>query len=279
MTVISVTIGVALSLAIDGIINPLLYLLTLAGSVSIHAAANIINDYFDTKFGVDRPGAPTTIYRPHPVITGMLSENTLLKMSLFFVAVGLVIASYLSIVAGPYAFILGVIGVFIAVAYTSPPLSYKYRALGEVFVLLSWGPIMVVGSYYVQTSKLALIPTIVSIPFGLLVAAVLLANNMRDADYDASVNVKTIAIMLGPTKSLTLFTSMIATPYILTAIFVVSGLLSYPVLLIFATAPMALKLVKSFKEKIPETADPQTAQLATNFGIMYILGIIISTLL
>lgn len=276
MTVFSITYGAALSLYLNGFFSPMLYILTLIGSILIHAAANIVNDYFDTLHGVDREGAPTTKYRPHPIISGFLYANDLIKMTIAFVAIGFLIAVYLSIVSGLLALILGLIGIIIALSYTSPPVAYKYRALGEVFVLLSWGPIMVLGAYYVQTSQIHLTPVITSFSMGLLVASVLLANNIRDIEYDSSVKIKTIAIMLGKETALKTYALMIITAYIIMLISVIMGLLELPVLLVFITLPKAIKLIGSFMVSVPETADPQTAQLVMQFGIFLIIGIVLS---
>ena len=276
MTIISITFGAVLAIYLNNIFNPLLYVLTLVGSICIHAAANISNDYFDTKYGVDRPGAPTTKYRPHPIVTGFLEPSDLLKMTFIFVSIGLIIAVYLSLVAGYLAFILGFLGIVIALSYTSRPLAYKYKALGEIFVVLSWGPIMVLGSYYVQTSSVNYIPIVTSLSIGMLVAAVLLANNIRDIEYDSSVDIRTIAIVLGKDKSLKLYAVMILSSYVLILLMVFLGFLGLPTLLVYITLPQAIKLIRSFMREVPETADPQTAQLVMNFGILLILGLIIS---
>lgn len=279
MTIISITFGAVLAIYLNDVFNPLLYALTLIGSICIHAAANITNDYFDTKYGVDRPGAPTTKYRPHPIVTGFLEPRDLLNMTFILVSIGLLIAVYLSLVSGYLAFILGFLGIVIAISYTSKPFAYKYKALGEIFVMLSWGPIMVLGSYYVQTSSVNPIPIVTSFPIGIMVAAVLLANNIRDIGYDSSVDIRTIAIILGKESSLKLYSAMIISSYILILVTVLLGYLSIPTLLVFITLPQALKLIKNFMKEVPETADPQTAQLVMNFGILLILGLIISVLI
>ncbi len=279
MTVISITYGAILSLYLTGIFNPLLYIMTLIGSVFLHAAANIVNDYFDTRYGVDRAGAPTTRYRPHPIVSGSLDASDLIKMTVIFVAASFLIAVYLSMISGPLALALGIIGVVLALSYTSPPAAYKYKALGEVFVLLSWGPIMVLGAYYVQTSQIHIVPLVTSLSLGLLVASVLLANNIRDIEYDSSVNIKTIAIILGKEGALKIFSFMILVAYVITLISVALGFLELPALLVFLTLPKAIKLIRSFMVTVPETADPQTAQLVMQYGLLLIIGIVLSTLI
>jgi 1,4-dihydroxy-2-naphthoate octaprenyltransferase len=66
MTAVSISIGAAYAYSSYHVFDPTIYVITLIGSIALHAFVNITNDYFDTIYGVDRPGAPTTRYRPHP---------------------------------------------------------------------------------------------------------------------------------------------------------------------------------------------------------------------
>ena len=275
MTIISITFGSAISLRLEGLFNPLNYILALIGSVALHAAANVINDYYDAKYGVDRVGAPTVKYRPHPVIAGFMDPGSLVKMTIFLSLTSIIIAIYLAIVSGIYALILGLIGLILALTYTSPPLTYKYRALGELSVLMCWGPIMVLGAYYVQTSRLSLIPLTASLSIGLLVAAVLLANNIRDIEYDRTVGIKTIAIILGRSRAIKLYGLMVLTPYLIILLLVILGIFSYIMLIVFASLPKALSLIRMFRVEIPDTADPLTAQLVLLFGVLAIAGMLL----
>ncbi|MCS6902787.1 MAG: prenyltransferase, partial [Candidatus Bipolaricaulota bacterium] len=81
MTAISVGVGGALA-ALHQSFDLWLFLVTLVGAIAVHAATNLINDYFDYKRGVDRPGAPTTLYRPHPLVQGLIAPHAVLRVSL-----------------------------------------------------------------------------------------------------------------------------------------------------------------------------------------------------
>jgi 1,4-dihydroxy-2-naphthoate octaprenyltransferase len=81
--------------------------------------------------------------------------------------------------------------------YTGGPLPYGYRALGEVFVFVFFGPVAVVGTTYVQTLTLPGLAFVVSVPIGLLIVAILVVNNLRDIDGDAAVGKRTLAVVLG----------------------------------------------------------------------------------
>jgi len=276
MTVISVTTGSLLAYYALGSFNPLYYVLAVVGSVLLHAAANVANDYFDTLRGVDKPTAPTARYRPHPVFTGMATPGFLVSYSVALAAAGLLIGAYLSVVVGPLAIVLGAIGAFLALTYSGPPLGYKYHALGEPIVFTVWGPIMVLGGYYVEVGSLSLGALAASIPLGLLVAAVLLANNIRDEDYDRSSGVTTIATMLGREASLKLYYSLILSPYIVQILVVAAGVMHPITLVTLLSLPKAWSLVQTFRRGIPDAADPMTAQLVLAYGILLLLGLAVS---
>ncbi|MEM2666077.1 MAG: prenyltransferase, partial [Nitrososphaerota archaeon] len=176
MTIVSV--GLAGSLAWrSGSFEPLHFLLTLFGLIAFHAASNMLNDYYDVKHTVDRQGAPTTRYRPHPLVSGQIEIRSFQAVVVFLYAIVLSIATYLSFVRGPIVLAFTVAGLFFSYFYTADPVPLKHRALGEISVLLTWGPLMVGGTYFVLTGKVDVLPVIVSLPIGVLVMAVLFANN------------------------------------------------------------------------------------------------------
>lgn len=101
MTFSSVTLGTLIA-ALAGSFNVFLYALTLGGMIAFHAATNLLNDFYDVKHGVDKVGAPTTKYRPHPSATGQESPYTIRKWAVTFYLITLIIAGYLSLEAGPW---------------------------------------------------------------------------------------------------------------------------------------------------------------------------------
>ena len=182
MSAISVTIGSLFALG-QGF-SPGLYVLTLVGMVSIHAAANLLNDYYDVKNKVDSPHVPTAKYRPHPLMNQEISLSGVRNLALGLYGLGCAIGLFLAAVRGWPVLAIGLAGVAVSMAYTAPPLSLKYRALGEPAVFLLWGVLAVCGAYYVQVQAASWAVFLVSLPFGVLVALVLLANNIRDRQWD-----------------------------------------------------------------------------------------------
>ena len=271
MTLVSSGLGAILA-AQDGYINLTLFLVTLFGLICFHAATNLLNDYYDFKHKVDRPGSPTTRYRKHPLLTGefRVSEFLLGILALYLLMVSS--AVYLTLLRGWIIIILTATGIFFSVFYTADPIKFKHRPIGEIAVFLTWGPLMILGTYYVISGVLTLNPVLASIPLGLLVSLVLFANNMRDREYDAEVGVRTLAVILGQSKSLKLFKYLLVSVYIVNGILVFTRILSPLSLLVFITLPQALNLIKTFSRRIPEAADPMVAQLTLKFGLLLIVG-------
>ena len=277
MSLISVSI-VTLLAAEDGSILWGWYVLVCIGIVCFHGTANIYNDYFDTRYQVDQPDSPTARYRPQPILTGMFTPRQLLTEAIVLNGITVLIGLILSFGRSMLVFWTGLIGFLACVFYTAAPVKYKYRAWGEFFVFLMWGPLMFEGAYAVQRQVFSLKAFYISIPFGILVGMVLLANNIRDIAYDSRQGIKTIGILLGSRRSLFLYAGLILAVYLYVIGIVVLGILSPWGLLVLLSLPKAIYLLKGFMEKIPEAADAITAKLNTIFGILLIVGLILNRL-
>jgi len=266
MSIISVTVGGLLA-AENGPVSWPWFAVTVVGIVLFHAAANLINDYYDTLNKIDQADSPTVKYRPQPIFSGLLTMRELYWEFVILFSITTVIGLVTAYMRTWHVLWIGVIGLLTSVFYTAGPVRYKYRALGEFAVFMMWGPLMIEGAYAVQRHALSMKALYISIPFGTLVALVLFANNMRDIAYDSRQNVKTLSIILGSKKILAAYA------YVLGMIFV--GVMSFWGFLIFLSLPKALSLLKNFREKIPDASDAITAQFDTVFGILLILAIII----
>lgn len=274
MTFSSVTLG-ALVAAPLGYFDVLLYLITFGGMLSFHAATNLINDFFDVKHNVDRMGAPTTKYRPHPVAAGAESPSTIRAWAAVFYGLTILAGAYLALLRSPWIFVLVGVGVLGSLLYTADPVVLKGRGLGEITVFLMWGPLIPLGAFMVQTGMTSLLPVALATPIGLLVALVLLANNIRDIEYDGSVGMKTVPVLLGRRRGVLLYKSMLSIAYLLVPVFILMGLLPVWALLVFLTLPGSFGLMKIFGDQIPDNADPRTASLALKFALLYMASLVL----
>jgi len=272
MSLISISVGTLLA-AERGDISWFWFLMTAVGIVLFHAAVNVINDYYDTAYGVDRDDSPTVKYRPQPIISGVLTARQVLLEAIILFAVTAVIGAAIAYMRSWHVLWIGAVGMLTGIFYTAGPVKFKYRALGEFAVFMMWGPLMVEGAYAVQRQGLSLKALYISIPFGILVALVLFANNMRDIAYDSRQGVKTLSIILGIEKSYLLFAGFIITAYLYVLVMILLGLMNLWGFIIFLSLPKAWGLLRTFREEIPDMADALTAQFDTVFGILLLLAL------
>ncbi|NIQ06850.1 MAG: prenyltransferase, partial [Candidatus Korarchaeota archaeon] len=147
--------------------------MSLVGAVCINAGANLANDYFDYKSGCDQVN--TDFSSPFSGGSGLLPRGILeprrvyIASILFFTFAGF-IGIFLALTRGWVIVILGIIGVVSGYFYTT---QIATRGIGEFFIGLNCGPLVVIGGYYVQTQNIALEPVMASIPIGILILEVL----------------------------------------------------------------------------------------------------------
>ena len=261
--------------AIDGPFNWWLFTIALTSGVLMHAATNLLNDYHDVKNGIDTVEAATAQYRPHPLVNGELDATQVLVVGYALFAIAALLGLYLAAKCGWMIFWIGLIGIIAGITYTAPPIKYKYFAIGELSVFLMWGPLMIIGAYYVQRQILNINALWVSLPFGVLVALVLLANNIRDINHDRKKHIKTIATILGHRSGLRLFLVLLVIAYAAIIVLTLSGVLTRWALIIFLTLPIAAKLFQQMIKVLPADADAQTAKLDNAFGILLVVSLII----
>ncbi|MCW4050945.1 MAG: prenyltransferase [Candidatus Bathyarchaeota archaeon] len=281
MTFVSTCLAGILAYASGSFSIPI-FMLTMIGLLIAHTAANMANDWYDVRNGVDE-NAPTAKYRPHPLLFGEVDKATYKKVVFAVYGVGILIGLYLTMLRGLPVLIFTALGVLFGVFYTADPIKLKYLAVGEISVFLAFGPLMVGGAYYALTGTFSWDPMFASIPIGLLVALVLLANNIRDKDFDASVGISTIMTSKNVSQGITYYKCLLASAYVATLVLIYTGTLSVFSIITFLTLKEALGILKTFDNEVPLTSDQITAQLALHFGVLLtvgeFIGIVIGSLL
>jgi 1,4-dihydroxy-2-naphthoate octaprenyltransferase len=278
MTIISISVGASLAALVGDFLWGF-YLLTLLGGVMVHAATNLINDYYDVRSGVDQRDVSTARYRPHPLVEGNLTLEGVRNAAYILYVLAALVGLYLVVHRGAALLILVLAGVFFSFAYTAPPLKYKYLALGELGVFLVWGPFMVEGAYFIQRQSFSLAALWVSLPFGALVALVLLANNLRDVRQDEREAITTVPIILGKHHGRALYLGLIVLAYVAVIIMAVIGPLTPWSFIVLLSLPVGIKLFRSVAQELPIDADARTAQLDTIFGVLLVISIVLGRLL
>jgi 1,4-dihydroxy-2-naphthoate octaprenyltransferase len=210
VTIGAVLLGTAYAHFVTGRFHFLNFALTLLGACFFHIATNVANDYFDYKSGNDAAnlsGTSPFSGGSRVLVEGKVPAGTALAVSLLFAAAGGAIGLYLNLVTpGNQILWIGLAGVFLVYSYNGFPLRLVNLGLGEIAIFLAWGPVMVLGSYYVQAQAFgSWWPVIVSVPSGLLTTLVLLINEFADREADLSTGRRTWVIMFGPRTALVLY--------------------------------------------------------------------------
>jgi 1,4-dihydroxy-2-naphthoate octaprenyltransferase len=278
LTVVSVTLGSAIAFQ-AGQFHWGRYVLLLLCTILAHGAANMLNDYGDVRSGVDVPGAPTTIYKRHSILSGDFSAEAVLKMSFVCYAASILLCGYFFLLYGWVVVWFGAAGVLGGVCYTVGP-KYKYRALGEIAVFFIWGPLMMSACYFAHTGNWDQIGSVlfISLPYGLWVVLVLLANNLTDIEFDRDAGITTLGTLLGKQKALSLYFSIVALIYSITGIEMLAGVIPVWGLLTLLSFPVIYKFMLRMKREpaIPSDAEPQTAKAVTLYGILLIVAVLLA---
>jgi len=273
-SVVPVTLGAVLA-GYHGQFNPWLFALTLLGSVLIHAGTNLANDYYDWKKGAD---TPTSLGPSRVIQEGLLTPRQIFIGALVCFGLGSLIGLYLVATRGIFILLIGILSVLAGWFYTAGPKAFAYIGLGEVVVFIFMGPVMVIGSYYVQMQQAPLSVVLLSLPIGFLVAAILHANNMRDLESDLAHNKRTLANILGRQASRWEYLLLVGGSFVVLIILVALGYAPLLALLPLLMLPVGINLVRrAFYTDEPRKLNRvlrATASLHGAFGWLMILGFV-----
>ena len=239
-----VIIGSFLAL-LEGYFHIGAFVLALLGGIAALAGVNFMSDYYDFKKGVDTPDALSS----H---TGILineqiePDNILLAGLACFVILG-ICGGLLVMQKGLLVLGIGMVGILGGYCYTGGKFAYKYRGYSEFYITFLMGPLMVLGSYFVQTGHFSWLAFLLSLSIGILVSSVTLANNLRDMSYDKKVNVTSLPIKLGIAKAKNLYIGMLVFPYLLVLSIIVLYPQYFPFAMVIFSLPLAQKAFQGMK--------------------------------
>ena len=221
------------------------FLLVILGALMVHLATNLANDYFDHLQGTD---AGESIGGSRVIQEGKISPNALAGAILLAYSLASLVAFYLMITLNLWAMLpILLLAIFSSIFYVAPPIRYGYRGLGELFVGINMGPIMVVGTYWVIAGKPDWGPLYISLTVGLMVAAILYYQSLPDMKTDAAVGKNTLAVLLGKKRAFEAFILLWITIYLSILVLVISGLLSCFAFASLATVPIFIRLLGIIK--------------------------------
>ena len=217
----------------------------LIGAIFAHLGANVANDYFDWTRGTDKLCRETTPELDKELICGsnvlankLLSERQAVFVMIVFFGIALVFAVVLAVLVGWPVLLLAFIGFCLGFFYCAPWISFGYvgKGLGEIAIILAFGFLPFIGTYYVLGGNYYHDALIASIPIGLLGALVLFHHHYSHIEVDRACNKMSLPVVLGEEKSFLLLKFVIFVTIILIIVNSYFGI--YPVTALISILPL-----------------------------------------
>ena len=258
------------------------FLAALVGGMLLHSGTNVINEVYDVRKGIDKITSPRM---SHAVLKGRVSEKGAYVFGLGLFAAAVAVGTYLVWLRGPAIVGLGLLGLVAGYTYTAPPFQYKYRAMGVPTVFVLMGPIMVVGSYFAVTGIWEWRALVLSVPVGLLVAAILHGNEWRDISEDTRAGIVTLSSRLGRNWAHYGYLALVMGAYVTLALTVAVRWLPPTAIIAVFSLPFLAQVVRSAELGASGQAraiamiDVQTARLHFAFGSLLVIGLLLARLM
>jgi len=285
-SVAPVLIGASLAfVGIEGAFPWLNLIAAVIGVASLHTAANLINDYYDAK------GSDAINFKVTPFSGGSraiqedgLSMNAVEVMIVVFLSLALFTAVWMTKAGRPMVIPLGLLGLFIGWAYSTPPLQLMSKGWGEVLIFFAFGPLVSLGAYYAITGHMTFNSFVIGIPHAFLITGVLWINEFPDYEADKSVGKNNLVVRMGPELARYLYCLIMAMSFMSVIFLIAIFHISFLIMLAFISFPFAFKAMKtawkeynSYEKLIPGQAFTVMTVIAQ--GLLISLGLVVSRLL
>ena len=272
-SVAPVIVGAAVAFH-DGAFRPLAVLAALAAALLIQIGSNFANDLGDYTRGADARGrvGPTRV-----TSAGLLTPRQVQAGMAVVFGLAALCGVYLISLGGWPILLAGVLAILAAMAYTIGPLPFGYYGLGDLAVFIFFGLVAVVGTYYTQALRVTPLAVLAAVPMGSLITAILVVNNLRDADTDRAAGKRTLAVLLGRRGARIEFIALVAAAYAIPFILWLGYGLRPWVLLPLLTLPLAFRLVRTILTVLGpplNRALAQTAQLTVWYAVAFAVGVV-----
>jgi 1,4-dihydroxy-2-naphthoate polyprenyltransferase len=277
----------------EGSFQFLPWLALALGLVFAHAANNIFNDFTDFVRGVDKDNYFRTVYGAQPVASGLVTRSEHLLYFLITGVCAILPGLYLLVINGWDIGILALIGLgaFFVLFYTWP---LKYVALGEVAVLLVWGPLMIGGGFYVLAHHWDWNVVIASLPYVLGVTTVIFGKHIDKAHIDREKRIFTVPVLVGERAARYSVLAMMILPYLVTFFLIATRFFTPVLAIVLMAVPSLRRTAPAFLKPKPTSRPPDFpdgqggwplyfAPMAfinnRSFGTWFLLGVILDAVL
>lgn len=271
----------------DGGFDFVLWSLVTVGLLFAHATNNLVNDLTDHWKGVDKDNYFRSQYGPQPLEHGLMTQNQVLVYTAVTGLIALAAGVALVALRGEATLWLLGAGVFFVLFYTWP---LKYIGMGEVAVIVVWGPLMVGGGYYVVTGAIDNDVLLASLPVALAATTVLFGKHTDKLEADRAKGIRTMPVLLGEAASRWATIAMLTLQYLLVFWLVATGALSWLLLAVLGAGNwywLALRAYSQPRPAAPPAEYPPgiwplwyaafAFQHTRRFGLLFLLGLALDT--
>jgi len=250
----------------QGSFNAVYAMLTIAGALCLHASVNVLNDYFDFTSGIDLVTAPTPFSGGSTILPSkLMTPRSVLSGGLLFLSIGTAVGAYFVVQFAFDPVVMAITGIAVVSILSYSSFLSKW-GIGELVTGLNFGPLLLLGTYYVQTRTLAVQPLLVGGVLGILTAGILYINEFPDVDADRSKGRLDLVVRWGKEAAASRFKVLLASAYVILILGVASGLLTPLALLGLLAVPRArsaARILDSTKGKAPEVIPGMAAMVMT----------------
>jgi 1,4-dihydroxy-2-naphthoate octaprenyltransferase len=259
-------------------------LLTLVGAVCLHASVNVLNDYFDFRSGIDLKTTPTPFSGGSTILPrGLMSSSGVLYLGSLLLAAGLGIGAYFvyEFSFNPVLIAILAFAAFTIVTYS--PLTSKL-GIGEMVTGLDFGPLLLLGTYYIQTHQWRVVPIIIGLPLGIMTAGILYVNEFPDTDADKNAGRNHLVARWGKAKAASRLKAILVCAYAIPVAGILAGLVSPFALIALASAPKALttsRVVSKNYDKVTELIPGMASMVMTTLltGVLLFVAYLVAGLI
>lgn len=252
-------------------------ILALVGIILFHAGGNVLSDYNDFRKGVDTPENAMML----PLVNGSFKDYEFRRYGLALLAAGCAVGVALLLITQNLDLLwVGLAGGVLTVLYSF----LKYRALGDVVIVLNYAILPIMGTSIVVVGHVDWSAMVLAVPLGLITDSILHINNARDAVSDRAAGARTFAMLIGPKASSLMYRAEVLLPFVWVVVAVCVGWLPVFTILVFAVAKTAWDMARQAKGLVSEgpekvaMLDQQSAQLQAKFSVLMIVALVVSAL-
>ena len=251
-----------------------LFIAMLLACLFIQIATNLFNEYYDFIRGLD---TEDSVGIGGAIVRHGMKPKTVLQFALFLYGISLLLGIYICASTSWWIALIGLLGMAIGYLYTGGPLPIAYTPFGEIFSGICMGSLFILISFYIQTDRITVESILLSIPIAFLVGGINLANNIRDIEEDTLGGRKTIAILIGFDRAVSLLAALFALSYLWIIVLILFGILSPWLFIVLLSIKKPMQAIKGFKGDRSQTpiAMKSTALTNTIFGFLLCIGLLL----